>query len=58
MTLPKITSLDCIYEVWKYMYICRFYVESKCHAEPSLGENHVIKEAVESTTSLPSSLFR
>ena len=22
-TLPKITSLDCIYEVWKYMYICR-----------------------------------
>ena len=46
-TLPKVTSLDCTYEVWKYMYICRFNIESKCHVEPSLGENHyVLKEAV------------
>ena len=50
-TLAKITSLDCVYEVWKYMYICRFNIESKCHVEPSLGENHhVLKEAIESTS--------
>ena len=58
-TLPKITSLDCIYAVWKYMHICRFNVESNCQVEASLVENHhVLKEAVESTPSLPSSLFR